>query len=353
MAQRDITYYVLDTANLWPDTPNDVVKNASLIGTEIDNNFHVLEGRDIRTAELTADDKLVLKTYDPNGYITVDLSRLDGGQVSHATVSFYTNGTVSSSTLIDRFYQNQTTNKDIALPIFDGKLKFKMNGSIITDGSGNEQSFSANESNDVIIDLGTVLSNIRYSDGVVGEKKEVGRIYIGADDTTGTAVNIPKNVSAFSNDAQYITGNDISYTGSASVGYEIGVVNIDGTEYKIVIPLFSSDNLQGIVSATAGDANKFLRGDGVWAEITTSVEYAGTDFSGRETLSLGEITIDGNPEDIEVPVFEGSGKSGIVQSTAADAGKVLKSDGTWTDGVASVDITDGVLSFIKFDGQVI
>lgn len=49
-----ITYYRLKS-----DYPGDYTKNCALNGTEVDNNFYVLEGRDVKSISVNGKDIIV------------------------------------------------------------------------------------------------------------------------------------------------------------------------------------------------------------------------------------------------------------------------------------------------------
>lgn len=358
--KKDITYFVLDPSELWEGS-DDVVKRKPLLGREIDNNFHTLEGRDIKDAELTDDNQLVINTYNPEGYISVDLSKFDGGSATHVSVDFTypnPNQDEGGNVHIGGFVMNQDHDESINLPIYSGQLSFLANGEVLVDGEGNTQFFSANEENDKTIDIGDIIRDIQYSSYILDDSPmHVGDITVtGKPDvdtgetTTVTPINIPNKVSAFSNDAQYIPIDGIDTTPAITgAGYRVAVFTVDGNATNIFIPLFSSTNKNGLVNAdpNGADDSKFLSGEGVWKAISAVIGYQNEDFSSYSPLKIGTMSIDGTDTDVSVPTFGGAEQKGVVGSTAEDSGKVLKSDGSWVDVVAGFNVEGGVLSFFK------
>lgn len=60
-----IIYYKLDAANYWPYSVGyDYTKNSSLVGSEIDHNFHTLEGMDIYSVAMNTNKELEITRID-------------------------------------------------------------------------------------------------------------------------------------------------------------------------------------------------------------------------------------------------------------------------------------------------
>ena len=76
-----ITYFKLNS-----QYPGDVTKNCGLTGSEIDNNFYVLEGRDVKSVSF--EDGAVKLTLLNGDVLYADISSLTEGVVTDLSFEF-------------------------------------------------------------------------------------------------------------------------------------------------------------------------------------------------------------------------------------------------------------------------
>lgn len=133
-------------------------------------------------------------------------------------------------------------------------------------------------------------------------------ITIGAD---GKTISAPANVSAFTNDAGYLTSSSLSNYYTKSETYSQGEVN--SLINAITVPTKTSD----LTNDGADGTSTYVEADDL-ATVATTGSY--TDLSNTPTL----------PTDFTGATSSAAGTNGLVPAPAAgDQGKALMGDGTW------------------------
>lgn len=130
---------------------------------------------------------------------------------------------------------------------------------------------------------------------------------------SGNTISAPANVSAFTNDAGYLTSAGLSNYYTKSETYSQNEVN--GLINAIVVPTKTSD----LTNDGADGTSTYVEADDL-ATVATSGSY--TDLSNTPTL----------PTDFTGATSSTAGTNGLVPAPAAgDQGKVLMGDGSWSD----------------------
>ena len=266
-------------------------------------------------------------TSDVDKYLKSDgtWATVQGGGGSACSV-FYYDG-------ISNFYKdagltNLATAQDILGALESGTtfIKFKDTATNVEDKYIQIISYRLDSSRLYIQGIACTNSNnkegayIRFSQYANEERWSLKRSAIQPKLTAGTNITIssntisaPANVSAFTNDAGYLTTAGLSNYYTKSETYSQAEVN--SLINAIVVPTKTSD----LTNDGADGTSTYVEADDL-ATVATSGSY--TDLSNTPTL----------PTDFTGATSSTAGTNGLVPAPAAgDQGKALMGDGTWKD----------------------
>ena len=126
-------------------------------------------------------------------------------------------------------------------------------------------------------------------------------------------LNKPTNVSYWTNDAAYITLGNVMAGASAS-----------------------ADGARGVVpKPVAGDQNKYLRGDGQWAQVDYAAT-AGSATSATSATTAAKATGDKNGNDITTTYYKASNPNGYTSNIGTITGITMNGASKGTSGVVDL-----------------
>lgn len=140
-------------------------------------------------------------------------------------------------------------------------------------------------------------------------------------------------------------GSDVEVTPSYNSGTKIAEIDVDGTTSNIYVPAMTgassgSDGASGLVPAPQdGDEDKYLKGNGQWAEVSGGTDYVELTQAQYDALTPAEknngklyFITDGNAD-------TASGRSGYSETVIYEnTGSAQASSMTLTDDIAKYDL---------------